>query len=106
MYNLISIALLVAGVALLFFVDSVIDKNTSNQYLQMIYQKKTLIGSACIAVAYYAYTLAQKEMNTFAVSPTLPLPIPKAIVPESSSSDLPSYDSLDTSDVLNISHDL
>lgn len=105
MYNLISIALLVLGLAILFYPDTILDKNTSNEYLQMIYQKKTLVGSVCVAGAYYAYTLAQKEIHSFVVSPTAPLPIPQAIVPEgnTSSNGLPSYEqSLDTSDVLRL----
>ena len=93
---MIAFALLIVGITILFFVDKIIDKNTSDSTLQFMYQNKTMIGSLCVAAAYYSYLQAQKGMNVMQE----PLRVPR-MIPE-----LPSYDSLDTSEVLNISHDL
>lgn len=99
MYNYIAIALLILGLVLLFSVDSIIDKNTTNSYLQMVYKNKTLVGSCCIAGAYYAYTLSQKE--TIRVDSGAQMEVPSRIPHEGER--LPSYnESIGTSDILNL----
>ena len=100
MINLITITLLIAGIALLFFVDSVIDKNTPNNTLKSIYDNKTIIGASCIAAGYYSYLLSQKNITTI----DTPLAVPQHIT-EIGQVHLPSYnESIGTSEALNMSH--
>lgn len=99
MYNYIAIALLILGLVLLFSVDSVIDKNTTNSTLKSIRDNKEMVGAGCVAGAYYAYTLSQKEMNHNVSSSELEVPERIPHVGER----LPSYnESMATSDVLNL----
>ncbi len=84
MHDLISLALLVIGLILLFSVDTIIAKDTSNNYLKTIYDNKNIAGSVCIAGAYYVYVYYVSQLN----NPVLILP---------------SYnESMATSDVLNL----
>jgi hypothetical protein len=99
MYNYIAIALLVLGLVLLFSVDSVIDKNTTNSTLKSISDNKDMVGAACVAGAYYAYTLSQKE--TMHINSDSQMEVPSRI--PHVGEQLPSYDeSMATSDVLNL----
>jgi hypothetical protein len=99
MYNYIAIALLILGLVLLFSVDSVIDKNTTNSTLKSIRDNKDMVGAGCVAGAYYAYTLSQKE--TMHVNPGSEMEVPERIPHVGER--LPSYnESMATSDVLNL----
>jgi hypothetical protein len=100
MYNYIAIALLILGLVLLFSVDSIIDKNTSNSTLKTVRDNKNIVGACCVAGAYYSYTLSQKEMNHHDIS-TSELEVPDRI--PQTGEHLPSYnESMATSDVLNL----
>lgn len=105
MYNLIAIALLIIGLVLLFSVDMILDKNTTNSTLKSIYDNKTIVGSVCVAGSYYAYLLSQKNMNHSHLDEThfeVPSRIPY-VGDKSPSYNLPSYnDSVETSDVLKL----
>lgn len=99
MYNYIAIVLLILGFVLLFSVDYIIDKNTTNSTLKTVRDNKNIVGACCIAGSYYAYTLSQKE--TIHVNTNAPLEVPNRILHEGEY--LPSYnESMATSDVLNL----
>jgi len=101
MYNYIAIALLILGLVILFSVDSIIDKNTTNSTLKSVRDNKNIVGACCVAGAYYTYTLSQKEMNHNVSSSSSELEVPERI-PQVGER-LPSYnESMATSDVLNL----
>jgi len=99
MYNYVAIALLILGLLLLFYVDSLIDINTTNITLRSIRDNKNIVGAGCVAGAYYAYTLSQSE--TIHVNSESQMEVPSRI--EHVGEHLPSYnESMGTSDILNL----
>lgn len=60
MYDMLTMVLLVAAVALFFLLDSVIDKNTTNETLLFIRTNNQMIAAACLIGAYLAYTEFKK----------------------------------------------
>lgn len=105
MYNYVAIALLILGLVLLFSVDTVIDKNTSNSTLKSIYDNKYMVGALCIGFSYSAYLMAQKEMNHIPVFDSqghqVELEVPSQIPHVGEK--LPTYDeSISTSEALNL----
>lgn len=98
MNKIVSVTLLILGVILLFSIDNIIDKNTSNSTLKSIYDNRNIIGSVCIAVAYYFYTVPETN-NLFSIKSQLEIP---SKIPQLAD-ELPSYDqSIGTSDVLKL----
>ena len=79
MYQNIAIVLLGLAIALFFFLDSIIDKNTSDKTMQSIYTNNKVIAGACVVGAYFAYTQSLKA---------------KGLV-------LPTYSDFNTEDALN-----
>lgn len=63
MYQTIAIILVAVAIALLFFLDSVIDKNTSNSTLAYIYKNNQMIASTCLIAAYFAYIQSENEQD-------------------------------------------
>lgn len=61
MYYNIAIALTILSIALFFFLDSIIDKNTTNDTLIFIRKNNQVIAGASIIGAYLAYTESQKD---------------------------------------------
>ncbi|NBP00076.1 MAG: hypothetical protein EBU90_08085 [Proteobacteria bacterium] len=63
MHLYISIALAALAVILLVSPDTLIDKNTSNGQMKMVYDNSMMIGLGLAAVAYYVYTLQQPKAS-------------------------------------------
>jgi len=63
MYLYISIALAALAIILLVAPDTIIDKNTSNGQLKMVYDNSMMIGLGLVAVAYYVYSLQQSKSS-------------------------------------------
>jgi hypothetical protein len=63
MYQIIALILLLTGTALLFFVNSIIDKNTNNNTLQFIHANNVVIGFVCLAGSYYASTIKETLLS-------------------------------------------
>lgn len=100
MHSFIAITLLILGLVLLFSVDTIIDNKTSNSTLRIVYDNKNIVGSACIAGAYYSYLTSQNELANF-TNPESELEVPSEI--SHVGENLPSYDqSIGTSDILNL----
>jgi len=96
MHEIIAIGLLILGIVILFSVDSLIDKTTSNSTLKTIYDNKNIVGAVCVATAYYIYCISQNEHYI----PETTLQVPPRI---EHVGELPSYDeSLGTTDALNL----
>lgn len=89
-YNIIAIALVTLGFALLFFIDSLIAKDNQNTVLASVRDNNMVVGLVCLGAGYYVYTLAEKQ-NT--------------LTPPSNEPDaLPTYDEATTStgEILNM----
>ena len=98
-YNLIAIALFVAGFAILFFLDSLIEKDTENALLKGIKDNNLVLGLACLGAGYYAYSLAEKQT----VSSVSPVADVEQVSVESMDSDLPTYEeAISTDEALNM----
>ena len=69
MQHNISIALAAFAVMLIVSPDILIDKNTSNQQLKMIYDNSMMIGLGLLVAAYYVYT-SQKPEASFPATAT------------------------------------
>lgn len=91
MHLYISIALAALAVILLVSPDTIIDKNTSNQQLKVIYDNSMMIGLGLSAVAYYVYTL-QKPKASFPATAT------QATEATTEMSQLPSYEEATSED--------
>jgi hypothetical protein len=64
MYYDIAAAVLVAlGLGLIFFLDNLISKDVSNEYLQYIRKNNTICGLVAIALGYYVYTLGEHDLS-------------------------------------------
>ena len=92
-YNIIALALVALGFALLFFIDSLIAKDNQNTVLASVRDNNMVVGLVCLGAGYYVYTLAEKEHT---------LASPSNEIPESD--DLPTYDKATTStgEILNM----
>ena len=90
MHLYISIALAALAVVLLVSPDTIIDNNTSNPQLKMLYDNSMIIGLGLSAVAYYVYTL-QKPKSSFPATAT-------ATETTTEMSQLPSYEEATSQD--------
>lgn len=98
-YNLIAIGLFVAGFAILFFVDSLIAKDTDNALLKGIKDNNLIVGLACLGAGYYAYSLGEQK-NLLAPVPAVDV---EQVSVESGESDLPTYEeAISTDEALNM----
>jgi len=62
MYYDIAAAIIVAlSISLIFFIDTIIDQNTTNKTLVFIRENNVLIGLVGVGLAYYVYTLSEHE---------------------------------------------
>ena len=101
-YNLIAIALFVAGFAILFFVDSLIAQDTENTLLKGIKDNNLVVGLACLGSGYYAYSLGEQKTLSSAY-PVADVEQGSVESGESMDSDLPTYDeAISTDEALNM----
>lgn len=93
-YNIVALALVLLGFALLFFVDYLVAKDTDSTFMKYLRDNNMVVGVLCLGVGYYVYTLGEKS---HAASP-----VPEMVLP-SENSDLPTYDeAMSTDEVLNM----
>jgi hypothetical protein len=95
-YDIISAVLVALGLGLIFFLDNLISKDVSNEYLQAIRKNNMICGLVAIAAGYYVYTLQEQsvsEDNFFAR-----LRRPRSV----GSSDMSSVGSMSTNEVLKL----
>jgi hypothetical protein len=99
-YNIVAAVLVALGFGLLFFLDTLISKDTKYGLLQTIRENNLAIGVICLGAGYYVYTLGQKQpRQTVAPSSELNTSEPVAAQAER----LPSYEeATSTDEILNM----
>jgi len=70
MYSFLSFALLALGLILLFSPDTILSKDSS--YYKTINENSKMLAAACLAGAYYTYTLSTAQGESESASPLLP----------------------------------
>ena len=91
-YNIIAIALIALGFALLFFIDYLVKEDNQNSALKYLRDNNMIVGFVCIGAGYYVYTLAEHQEH---VAPTIEM---------SETRELPTYEEATTStgEILNM----
>lgn len=96
-YNIIAGVLVALGFGLLFLLDTLIAKDTQNEFLQTIRNNNLVLAVVCLGGGYYVYTLGQKQSTR--VIETSELNTSEPIAPER----LPTYDeATSTDEILNM----
>lgn len=96
-YNIISGALVVLGFAVLFFLDSLVAKDTESSLLRSVRDNNLMVGVICLGAGYYVYTLGQKK-TTSTIEEFEPLETSAPLARE-----LPSYEeATSTDEILNM----
>jgi hypothetical protein len=91
-YNIISGALVVLGFAVLFFLDTLIAKDTEYSLLRNVRENNLMIGVVCLGAGYYMYTLGQKSPMAIEEFESLETSAPLA------REELPSYEEATSTD--------
>ena len=59
----ISLGIAVLGAMLLLSPETLIDKNTSNTHMKMIYDNSMIVGMGALVVAYYVYSSKPEQQK-------------------------------------------
>jgi hypothetical protein len=96
-YNIIAMVLVAIGFGLLFFLDSLIAKDTEYSMLKTVRDNNLMVGVVCLGAGYYVYTLGEKQRQQVQIEQ--PLETSSPIVQE----ELPSYEeATSTDEILNM----
>lgn len=94
-YNIVAVALAALGFGLLFFLDSLIAKDTEYSMLKSVRENNLMVGVVCLGAGYYVYTLGEKQHR--AMTPVQEAPQPSVV------DELPSYEeATSTDEILNM----
>lgn len=89
--------LVAIGFGLLFFLDSLIAKDTEYSMLKTVRDNNLMVGVVCLGAGYYVYTLGEKQRQQVQIEQ--PLETSSPIVQE----ELPSYEeATSTDEILNM----
>lgn len=96
-YNIVAMALIAVGFGVLFFLDTLIAKDTEYSMLKTVRDNNLMVGVACLGAGYYVYTLGEKQRQQIQVEQPLETSAP--IVQD----ELPSYEeATSTDEILNM----
>lgn len=70
MYQIISLILAALGVVLLFAPEYILQKESTNQMIQTVFQYHQIIGAAVLGSAYYLYYYKPRSISETEVSST------------------------------------
>jgi len=62
-YDIVAAVFVALGLGLIFFLDNLISKDVSNEYLQYVRKNNVICGLVAIGVGYYVYTLGEHEVS-------------------------------------------
>lgn len=97
-YNIVATVLVALGFGLLFFLDTLIAKDSKYGMLQTIRENNLAVGVVCLGAGYYVYTLGKKQPTTIE-TPELATSEPLAPANDR----LPSYEeATSTDEILNM----
>jgi len=92
-YNIVAVALVALGFGLLFFLDTLIAKDTEYSMLKTVRNNNLMVGVLCLGAGYYAYTLGEKQRQGTSSQPS-ELATSEPIV----RNELPSYEEATSTD--------
>jgi hypothetical protein len=95
-YNIIAVALVALGFGLLFFLDTLIAKDTEYSMLKTVRDNNLMVGVVCLGAGYYVYTLGEKQKQ--GVSSTVEQPAELATSEPIVRNELPSYEEATSTD--------
>lgn len=93
-YNIIAVALVAVGFGLLFFLDTLIAKDTEYSMLKSVRDNNLMVGVLCLGAGYYVYTLGEKQHQAVQAEQPAELETSEPIVRE----ELPSYEEATSTD--------
>lgn len=93
-YNIIAVALVALGFGLLFFLDTLIAKDTEYSMLKTVRDNNLVVGVLCLGAGYYVYTLGEKQRQVVQAAEPSELATSEPIMRE----ELPSYEEATSTD--------
>lgn len=93
-YNIIAVALVAVGFGLLFFLDTLITKDTEYSMLKTVRDNNLMVGVVFLGAGYYVYTLGEKQRQTMQAEQPAELDTSEPIMRD----ELPSYEEATSTD--------
>lgn len=93
-YNIIAVALVALGFGLLFFLDTLIAKDTEYSMLKSVRDNNLMVGVLCLGAGYYVYTLGEKQRQVVQSEQPAELATSEPIMRD----ELPSYEEATSTD--------